>query len=209
MTRRGMLLSLGAVGAIVLLVAGAGLLPAFLNPSRSPAAASASPSASSARTQDPTRYDDGIPREWEGQPVLRVQAALDRAAQSTDATSFYIGLWYSSQPPSWGCPPTEPTPLSCTALHDVGDRAGVLWPALGRALRIEVDASDGPIVLRVHTHDPRWSNPANCAAAELDACVHLMIGDGIAWNGDAVTAPVRSLSNRLRQPSACRRGIRP
>ncbi|HEX7495846.1 MAG TPA: hypothetical protein VF349_04360 [Candidatus Limnocylindrales bacterium] len=149
----------------------------------------AAPIAASASTNDATRYDDGIPRTWDGQPVLRGQAAVDRASQSTDAASFYVALWVSSGLPTFSCPPpTDPSPLRCSDVHDVGDRAGVLWSALGKVLRIEVDVPDGPAVLRVHTHDPGWSDSSRCAASELVACQHLMIGDGAVWTGDATTA---------------------
>src|SRR5262245_52632235 len=39
------------------------------------------------------RYDDGLPREIGGQPVLRGQAAIDFAATRTDDTPFLITGW--------------------------------------------------------------------------------------------------------------------
>jgi hypothetical protein len=187
--RRARLLRLGAVGAILLL-ASAGVvifLQSAIGPSASATASGASNSA--AQTTDPTGYDDGVPRTWEGQPVLRGQAALGRASQSTDASPFYIGLWVTPNPLSMGCPGSTPYPLRCSDMHDVGDRVGVLWPALGKGLRIEVDVPDGPVILRVHTHDRTWTSSERCAASELVECQHLMIGDAAVWTGDATTTP--------------------
>jgi hypothetical protein len=186
--RRTRVVRLGAAGAAVLLAAATLLVSAVALSPGSPASPSpASPSA--ALSHDATRYDDGIPRTWQGQPVWRGQAALAHAAQSTDSSPFYVGLWYSSQLPGFGCPPVEPEPLGCSALLFVGDRAGVRWPALGNALRFGLDVPDGPLVLRVHTHDPEWSGPSRCPASEMATCAHLMIGEAAVWTGDAGTAP--------------------
>jgi len=194
--RRTRLLQIGAISVVALLAAASILVLAFVHPSPGPTApfaasttGRASPQVSPAISLDPTRYDDGIPRTWHREPVLRGQAALDHASQSTDTSPFYIAFWY--EPDMFrSCPAvgTGPTPLSCTDLYGVGDRAGVPWQSLGKALRIiDLLPPDGPVIARVHTHDPNWSH--YCAPSELVACEHLMIGDAVLWTGDAATAP--------------------
>lgn len=187
--RRATLLPLGAVCVIVLLASASLLALGVVRPSAGPTAPSASPT--SVINHDPTRYDDGIPRMWQGEPVLRGQAALDHASQSTDTSPFYIAFWYGPDPGFRSCPAagTGGTPLSCTDLSGVGDRAGVPWQPLGKALRLfglPAFPPDGPVIARVHTHDPNWSG---CLPSELVACEHLMIGEAVEWSGDAATAP--------------------
>jgi hypothetical protein len=78
-------------------------------------------------------------------------------------------------------------PLSCSDMQNVGDQPGVTSQALERALRIDTrDVVAGPIIARVHTHDPSLSK---CAPADAVACVHTMVGEAIVWHGDAATAP--------------------
>ena len=182
--RRTALLSLGAVCVVVLLASATILVPAVLRPPTGPTAPSA------AISRDPTRYDDGIPRTWQGKPVLRGQAALEHAGRSTDTTPFYVAFWSGVNPPRWGCRAVDGrTPLSCTDLTNVGDQAGVPWQPLGKALRLlglSALPSDAPVIARVHTHDPNWSD---CVPSEMVACEHLMIGDAVLWSGDAATAP--------------------
>jgi hypothetical protein len=198
---RAGLVRLGAACVVAVLVSMVALGLAVWRSPAGPIAASASTTTSVGPTAsaDATRYEDGLPRTWEGQPVLRGQAVLDRASQSTDASPFYIGLWVTSDPVSMGCPGSAPYPLRCSDMHDVGDRAGVLWPALGKALRIDITIPggislpygipDGPFILRVHTHDRTWTSSERCAAPDLVECQHLMIGDAAVWTGDATTAP--------------------
>jgi len=52
---------------------------------------------------DPLRYSDGIPRVWEGDPVLRGQAAIDAANRSSDSASFLVAFWPGSKVliPAW------------------------------------------------------------------------------------------------------------
>jgi hypothetical protein len=179
--------------AIVVLVSASLLALALVRPSVGPANPSVGSSAAETPvvSYDPTRYDDGIPRTWQGESVLRGQAAIDHASQSTDTSPFFVAFWYGPDMPSFGCRDVDGhTPLSCTDMHDVGDQAGVPWPALGKALRLSglpAYPPDGPVIARVHTHDPDWSQ--NCVPSELVACEHLMVVETVAWTGDAATAP--------------------
>jgi len=96
--------SAGVAGTVVLLVLVLGSLGACASspgqglPSSEASAplASASPTSLESQTASPiptAAYYDGIPTTWEGQPVLRGQAALDAAAASTDRAPFYVAFW--------------------------------------------------------------------------------------------------------------------
>ena len=155
-------------------------------PAGSPSAAvTESPSAS----PNPLRYDDGIPRIWNGQPVLRGQAAIDAANASTDQSSFLVGFWAGIEMPH-GCVALgagDNALYLCGGMGDVGDQPGVISSALGKALRVDTSAvAPGPVIARVHTHDPSMMT---CPAAYAVGCEHTMIGEAIVWHGDAATAP--------------------
>jgi WD40 repeat protein len=151
----------------------------------SSAAAIESPSAS----PNPDRYDDGIPRTWEGQPVLRGQAAIDAANASTDESSFLVAFWAGIELPH-SCTAMsagDNARYLCGGMGDVGDQPGVISSALGKALRVDTsEVAPGPVIARVHTHDPSMMT---CPAAYASGCEHTMIGEAVVWHGDAATAP--------------------
>jgi WD40 repeat protein len=151
----------------------------------SSAAATEPPSAS----PNPLRYDDGIPRLWEGQAVLRGQAAIDAANASTDASSFLVAFWAGIElPHSCTAMSAGDNPrYLCGGMGDIGDQPGVISSALGKALRVDTSSvATGPVIARVHTHDPSMMN---CPAAYASGCEHTMIGEAVVWHGDAATAP--------------------
>ncbi len=159
--------------------------PAGTPSGSSSAAAIESPSAS----PNPLRYDDGIPRTFDGQPVLRGQAAIDAAAASTDESSFLVAFWAGIELPH-GCTAMgggDNVMYLCGGMGDIGDQPGVISSALGKALRVDTSAvAPGPVIARVHTHDPSMMT---CPAAYASGCEHTMIGEAVVWHGDAATSP--------------------
>jgi len=134
------------------------------------------------------RYDDGIPRTWEGQPVLRGQAAIDAANGSSDESSFLVGFWAGIEGPH-GCVALrqEDNASYMCGFMQVGDQPGVASSALGKALRVDTsEVAPGPVIARVHTHDPSMMT---CPASYAAGCVHTMVGEAVVWHGDAETNP--------------------
>jgi len=141
------------------------------------------------------RYDDGIPRTFDGQPVLRGSAARSRADSAVDDSSFLVGGWMTVPPAGvvYGCTPmlTPPWTLTCggPTLTDVAGSEGVLWQDVERRLVFTgVDfrtARTGAAILRVHVHDPR---SADCGS-NRDVCDAAVVVEAIVWNGDSVTEP--------------------
>jgi hypothetical protein len=135
------------------------------------------------------RYDDGMPRTFDGQPVLRGQAAIDAANASTDVSSFLVGFWAGNEKPH-GCKNigmADNELYKCGFMTNVGDQPGIESTALEMALRVDTSAvAPAPVIARVHTHDPALMN---CPASYAAGCVHTMVGEAIVWHGDASTAP--------------------
>jgi hypothetical protein len=148
------------------------------------------PSASPNSSALADRYADGMPRTFEGQPVLRGQAAVDAANASTDASSFLVGFWAGTEPNARSCPAMGPGDVAlyaCGGMGNVGDQPGIESTALEMALRVDTSAvAPGPVIARVHTHDPALMN---CPASYAAGCVHTMVGEAIVWHGDASTEP--------------------
>ena len=161
-------------------------------PSSSPSISSLqnSPSPSPDGSALADRYDDGIPRTFDGQPVLRGQAAIDAANASTDASSFLVAFWVGKVLQFRSCVALgldDNAEYLCGSMSNVGDQPGVLSPALGMALRVDTSAvAPALVIARVHTHDPALMN---CPASYAAGCVHTMVGEAIVWPGDASTAP--------------------
>jgi hypothetical protein len=123
--------------------------------------------------------------------VLRGQAAIDAANASTDASPFLVAFWAGIEgvhtcPPSSALANTNAL-YSCDWLGDVGDQPGLRSDALGRALRIDAfKVEPGPVIVRVHTHDPKLMS---CSASYAVECEHVMVGEAAVWSGDEATAP--------------------
>jgi len=193
--RRTIVLQAGVVALVVVLVAAGILVPTLFRPNTvavpsgtgSPqSTATESPSA----TPDPTRYDDGIPRTWQGQPVLRGEAALKAAKASTDSTPFLVAFWAGIEVPH-GCvaqPLGGNDDFGCGHMDNVGDSPGLPRSDLEHALRVDTSkAAPGPVIARVHTHDPALEG---CTPAYVVvACRAIMVGEAIVWSGDEITAP--------------------
>jgi hypothetical protein len=151
------------------------------------------PSAAQAGMVTQARYADGIPRELNGVPVLRGDAALTALEAKTAEVSVLVGGWLTVAEGVQSCPLLDPALgwfASCAApiLSDVAG-SDVAWPGADRVLRFAfasvADLHSGAAILRVHTHDAR---AAQCGTAK-DACERAVVVDAIPWSGDAVTAP--------------------
>jgi hypothetical protein len=166
---------------VLVLVASLGAL-ALIDHS-SPTSPNASTSPSAGTTAAGAYYPDGIPRSWQGQPVLRGQAALDAANASADATSFYVAFWIGAQ---WdrACPLAQPGDVfGCGGLDNVGDQPGIVSPVsrlLGENLQVEGSIEPGPVVARVHG--------LGDSCTYIDPCQQKMVGV-VVWNGVDVITP--------------------
>ena len=169
-SRRTVVVQLAVIAAVLVLISGAFLLPGVLHPT-------------------PGRYDDGIPRTWQGQPVLRGQEALDFAKATTDDAPFLIAFWAGIEY-SHGCtaqPLGGNLDFGCGFMDEVGDQPGVRSGQLGAALRIDTSmVAPGPVIARVHTHDHAFNG---CTSDYVAACQAVMVGDAILWSGDQATSP--------------------
>ncbi|OGN83584.1 MAG: hypothetical protein A2X23_03175 [Chloroflexi bacterium GWC2_73_18] len=129
------------------------------------------------------QYADGIPRWIEGEPVFRPSEAGGIAQQTADDTAFLLGGWFEVYYPP--CPPPpSPRPESpllpyCNGLMIV-DIPGSATGAPLVFLR-GVVPPQGPVVLRVHVHDPL---ARECDSSIRDVCERAIVVDAVAWTGD-------------------------
>jgi hypothetical protein len=181
------------VALVVALVSAGILVPTLLRPGAAVPSGTGSPRAtatvSPSATPDPTRYDDGIPRTWQGQPVLRGQAALDAANAATDESPFLVAFSAGIEVPH-GCvaqPVGGNSDFACGYMDNIGDQPGVTRSDLEHAMRVDTSqAAPGPVIARVHTHDPALEG---CTPDVVAACRAVMVGEAIVWNGDRAKAP--------------------
>ncbi|HEX7495095.1 MAG TPA: hypothetical protein VF349_00535 [Candidatus Limnocylindrales bacterium] len=163
------------------------------------------PAASPALTPAPSpaipRYGDGIPSQWQGQPVLRWTDAAARAKTMADGTSFLVGVWIYTYPPGTvvNCPKgSEPDPswpqswidlTHCPGYFIQPDEGGdsvngsnvVTFHFMAGLDRL----SPGPAILSVHVHDPR----ASLCGDQQAVCDAMIVVEDAVWTGDEVTAP--------------------
>jgi hypothetical protein len=167
--RRTVLVEVAALAVVAALIGGAILVPAALR-------------------SGPDRYDDGIPRTWQGQPVLRGQAALDFAKADTDTTPFLVAFW-TDYPDLMNCNAQPQFDNDCEGMGDIGDEPGVPFGTLGAALHMLPThigtVTPGPMIVRAHTHDPK---ALACTTDRLASCAAVMVIDEILWTGDQATA---------------------
>jgi len=144
----------------------------------------ASPSSSPRATQDA----DGIPLDVAGRTVLRGSAIDEHIAATIDATPFLVGGWVHEVLADCYVPADFPqTPL----LAPCGDGALLTdsdplrgqsdW---GRRLVVEparVFGIGGPLVLRVHVHDPR---AGDCPSAYRLRCETAIVVEAAMWVPD-------------------------
>ncbi len=169
--------------------------PPAANPSPPPTSTSSVPALPAPTAAVPVeRYDDGIPREFDGQPVLRWDDALARRETATDATPFLVGLWldiydgpifcgslpvHYSAPESWDS-------NDCTGRSISAEAGGPYAPGQIATFHFaQGDLSNGPAILRVHFHDARASLCGNQEAV----CDRMLVVENAVWTGDSYTDP--------------------
>lgn len=217
---RPRLAALLAAAAIVVVVAVGtagviGSLPGRVSggPSEAPTASSTPTPGSSAEptpTEAPTatllprptvdmtgRYPDGIPSTFDGQPVIRWDAALAKRDTATDATTFLTAVWLNIPVGFFMCPAShaDPSAPSTTWLIDLGCRFDYVSAEAGGTpttqfgvttfLFYKGELTTGPAIMRVHVHDPR----ATQCGYQKAICDRMIVVDDIVWSGDAVTDP--------------------
>lgn len=137
---------------------------------------------------------EGVPTSLNGARVLRGQELREAIEASTDATPFLAGGWFQgrTEAPEWFCPyrrPARPVDRCGNGFwlfeHQVGGAPltiaggddGLLPPGLWWA-------ADRPVVVSIHTHDPRCT--AEDETFGID-CPHLPVLSAVAWLGPVAT----------------------
>jgi hypothetical protein len=143
------------------------------------------------------RYNDGIPRTFDGQPVLRWSDALAKRQTATDDTPFLAGVWLDIPTGVSFCPNDPgPDPSAPNSWIDTGgcqfnyvstDAGGQPTTQTGlTTFRFyKGNLTTGPAIMRVQLHDPR----ANQCGYQEPICDDMIVVDDILWTGDASTVP--------------------
>ena len=144
----------------------------------------AAPAPTSPPPASEATFPGGIPSSVGGEPVLIGLDGRLRVAQATDATPFLVAGWYAGHGGvvcTGGIGPVGPEPArrarGCPRFDVVGLPGRPYYPQA-----ITLPEVDGPIVLRVHTHDP---GAETCWFVE--ACRQRLVVDAVAWSSDPST----------------------
>ncbi len=188
---RALAAPLGAAAMVVAVVLAVGVIGPATGPNHSAAPLTASPGATATSAATSGTYHDGIPRQIDGQPVLRGEAILSHVAQSKDATPFLVGGYvYAFYADCYVEPGAPGSPL--LAPCDDGFHLGDAPPGTGGGfgLRLVVESFRGvpvsaPGVFRVHVNDPR---AADCGPAIRPRCEEAIVVEAVVWAG-SVTLP--------------------
>lgn len=181
-----MRLSTAARIAAMVLIAACSPTPSAPTPTTTVPEATTTPSGAAGRSPD------GIPSTVDGRPVLRGEEALEFAAGQADATSFLVGGWVTYYRGAHSCP-VVPEDEAGSWTRDCGrarfaDLAGAVDPDLTDAVTFRYvleDLRTGPVIARVHVHDPR---AVECRASR-PACDATMVVEQVLWAGDEATSP--------------------
>jgi hypothetical protein len=134
------------------------------------------------------RYSDGIPRLWQGQPVLRWGDALARRATATDDSPFLAAAWVEILD-GWNCPAqgTDPfDPGECGFKSISADAGGPgNSPDTVSFHFFQGTLTRGPAIFRVHLHDPR----SNLCLGQEAICDSEIVIEKALWIGDSYTSP--------------------
>ena len=220
--RPRILAGLVAVAIVAILVAGAvGVVrhsPSTMSTNPSSIASStstkvvASPLPTATLPSD--RYSDGIPRAFDGQPVLRWGDALAMRDTATDATPFLTGVWLDVPVGIFSCPKgggTDPRAPNSWITYggcqfqlitaDAGSGSDAHQSGVDSFRFYKGTLTTGPAIMRVHLHDPRASQ----CGSQKPICDLVLIVDDILWTGDEFTNPhplnVRQVIAATRQVS--------
>lgn len=135
---------------------------------------------------------NGIPTSIDGQPVLRGDDLRATIAGATDDTAFLAGGYLQSRVPVFNCrdiPASESADQQAIdqcfsfGLYDQLVGGLVIWVSRGDAglLTADMMGVDRPVVVRLHTHDSRCTQPY---------CTQTPVLVGVAWLGDIGTGGV-------------------
>jgi len=150
-------------------------------PDRSPATTGPS-SSSAATTPAPDRNTvfglDGIPTVFEGNRVLTPGEAVTHAETATTDRPFLVGGWWLNSGARCAFDTRRVHPL-ITICGDDSVRTGAAFESEGLAV-ISPDSPiyDGPIVVQLHTRDPR---AATCPPGREERCRSAVVVDKVMW----------------------------
>lgn len=156
-------------------------------PSTVPASALPSSAPPATRTPSPTPMAgslvDGVPANLGGAPVFRGVALLDKIAASSDTETFLAGGWFHQGEVVRFCAfqRFDRAVDLCLSFGVYERRSGgePLWVGRGDDGLLpegQSEAADRPVVLLVHTHDPRCST-------DDPGCVQRPVLSGVEWLG--------------------------
>jgi hypothetical protein len=129
----------------------------------------------------------GVPRSIGAEEVLQDKALLSAIAASSDSQAFLAGGWFHKEHVVRFCPyiRLDAAVDGCTTfgLYSAMTGGEPLWVGAGDAGLLPTDfstESTRPIVIRVHTHDPR-------CPGDDSACRFRPVLLEIVWVGDVVS----------------------
>ena len=180
---------LAAAALVIVVIVGALYVALPSGPASSPV-----PTSSPSPTPPPTpgALLNGIPTSFDGQPVLRGDDLRAAIAASTNDTPFLAGGYLQSRVSVFNClnvPADESADEKAIdqcfsfGLYDQLVGGLVIWVSRGDAglLTADMIGVDRPVVLRLHTHDSRCTQPY---------CVQTPVLVSVAWLGDIGTGGV-------------------
>ena len=198
---------LAAAALVIVVIVGALYVALPSGPASSPV-----PTSSPSPTPPPTpgALLNGIPTSFDGQPVLRGDDLRGAIAASTNDTPFLAGGYLQSRVSVFNrlnVPADESADEKAIdqcfsfGLYDQLVGGLVIWVSRGDAglLTADMIGVDRPVVLRLHTHDSRCTQPY---------CVQTPVLVSVAWLGDIGTggvSPTRIRRRRRRASRAIRR----
>jgi hypothetical protein len=134
-----------------------------------------------------SRYADGIPDTFDGQPVHRL-AGLEKTTAQAAAASFLLGAW-AGQDVAFPCPveiiggPTPHPLLPACPWNPLWDGPSAVGKFTGVVTQNRLPR--GPLILRVHADDARAET---CPAIGRTMCREAIVVEAVIWFGDEVTA---------------------
>ncbi len=142
------------------------------------------------------RYSDGIPRTFDGQPVLRWGDAVAKARTTTEEAHFLVGVWLDVYKGLQFCPAMQVDPSAPDSWTSSNCNSVVLSVDAGAApigldgvatfhFATSSDLNTGPAILRVHTQDSRSTE---CGSQQA-TCEAMMVVEDAIWTGDSETDP--------------------
>lgn len=139
-------------------------------------------------------YPGGIPRAIDGEPVLVGLDAQARWREATDDTPFLVGGWFRSGIVTACSPP--PGQYLLVPLESRDCPRYVVTGIPGRAFYPEgltLPDGDGPIVLRVHTHD---AGSTACTTEGQADCRERTVVESVAWSDGPAAKPIGPVQAR-------------